>query len=62
MEQQQQQQAVQSKQQQQTATAVATKKVIAENKRLRERIDELEHENEMLRAFVGIGGKNEYSR
>ena len=52
----QQQQQAQSKQQQQIAVAVATKKVIAENKRLRERVAELEHENKMLRTFVGIGG------
>lgn len=49
-----QQQDQQPKQQQQTA---AYKRVIAENKRLHERVAELERENEILRTFVGIGDK-----
>lgn len=35
----------------------AYKRVVAENKRLKERVDELERENEILRTFVGIGDK-----
>lgn len=54
MEQEQLQQDQQPKQQQQTA---AYKRVIAENKRLHERVTELERENEILRTFVGIGDK-----
>lgn len=35
----------------------AYKRVVAENKRLKERVEELERELEILKTFVGIGDK-----
>lgn len=51
MEQQQQQPKQSSPQQ------TAYKRVVAENKRLKERVEELERELEILKTFVGIGDK-----
>ena len=45
----------QLQQDQQPKQTAAYKRVIAENKRLHERVTELERENEILRTFVGIG-------
>lgn len=42
---------------QQSNQTQASKKLVAENKKLKEKIAELEKELETLREFVGIGGK-----
>lgn len=42
---------------QQTNQTQASKKLVAENKKLREKIAELEKELETLKRFVGIGDK-----
>lgn len=54
-QQQQQQQLEQPKQSSPQQTAY--KRVVAENKRLKERVEELERELEILKTFVGIGDK-----
>lgn len=41
----------------QSPQQTAYKRVVAENKRLKERVEELERELEILKTFVGIGDK-----
>lgn len=53
MEQQQQQQ----QQQQEQSQTQAYKRVIAENKRLKEKVEKLETELEVLRSFIGLEAK-----
>ena len=55
MDQQQQQQ--QLEQPKQSPQQTAYKRVVAENKRLKEHVEELERELEILKTFVGIGDK-----
>lgn len=40
-----------------TAVAQPSKRLATENKKLRERVAELERENKALREFIGIGDK-----